>query len=91
MRLPPGCQGLGTNWPGWGKKSSVLKSSRFKVKSKGRHELFRKVLGGTGILPVRQTGCNPVPPKAAGTEARPTTLFMIYGWAEGSCLTALTD
>jgi hypothetical protein len=30
------------------------------------------VLGGTGILPVRRTGWKPVPPKAAGTAARPT-------------------
>jgi len=29
---------------------------------------------GTGILPVRCTGWKPVPPKAAGTEARPTDL-----------------
>jgi len=41
------------------------------------------MLGGTGILPVRQTGWKPVPPKAAGTEARPTTLFMFYGWTKG--------
>jgi hypothetical protein len=41
--------------------------------------LLRKVLGGTAILPVRQTGWKPVPPKAAGTEARPTKLFIIYG------------
>ena len=42
-------------------------------------QLSWKVLGGTGILPVRRTGWKPVPPKVAGTEARPTGLFMIYG------------
>jgi hypothetical protein len=31
-----------------------------------------KVLGGTGILPVGRTGWKPVPPKAAGEDARPT-------------------
>jgi hypothetical protein len=35
------------------------------------------LLGGAGILPVRRTGWKPVPPKAAGTEARPTNLFMV--------------
>ena len=33
-------------------------------------------------MPVRQTGWKPVPPKTAGTEARPTNLFMLYGWAD---------
>jgi hypothetical protein len=32
-----------------------------------------KSLGGAGILPVRQTGWKPVPPKAAGSD-RPTYL-----------------
>jgi hypothetical protein len=36
----------------------------------------KKVPGGTGILPVVRTGWKPVPPKAAGTEARPTDFFM---------------
>ncbi|MBM4301244.1 MAG: hypothetical protein FJ121_06900 [Deltaproteobacteria bacterium] len=39
--------------------------------------LFR--FGGTGFQPVRRTGKMPVPPKAAGTEACPTNLFMLYG------------
>jgi len=39
---------------------------------KAHERLLGKVLGGTGILPMRQTGWKPVPPKAAGTEARPT-------------------
>ena len=34
------------------------------------------VLGGADILLPRQTGWKPVPPKAAGTEAHPTNLFM---------------
>jgi hypothetical protein len=34
--------------------------------------------GSTGILPVRGTGWKPVLPKAAGAEARPTGLFIIY-------------
>jgi hypothetical protein len=38
-----------------------------------------KVLGGTGILPVVRTGWKPVPPKAAGAEARPTNLFIVSG------------
>ena len=33
-------------------------------------------------MPVRPTGWKPALPKAAGTEARPTGLFIIYGWAE---------
>ena len=39
-------------------------------------------------MPVRQTGWKPVPPKAAGTEARPTNLFMLYGWTKGPGATA---
>jgi hypothetical protein len=42
-----------------------------------RISLPGKVLGGTGILPVRLTGWKPVPPKAAGTEARPTNFIHV--------------
>jgi hypothetical protein len=37
-----------------------------------------KVLGGTSIMVVQRTGWKPVPPGAAGTEARPTNFFMFY-------------
>jgi hypothetical protein len=46
----------------------------------GAWEREEKVLGGTGILPVRCTGWKPLPPKAAGTEARPINFFMFYAW-----------
>ena len=42
-----------------------------------------KVLGGTGILPVRCTGWKPVPPKEVGEDARHTNLFMLYRWVNG--------
>jgi hypothetical protein len=45
--------------------------------------LGSKVLGGTGILPVRQTGWKPQP-KTAGTEARPTNPLKVYGEAHSS-------
>jgi hypothetical protein len=74
-----------------------VQSSRFKVKRKSWHELFiiygwgkahgkllGKVLSGTGILPVRHISWKPVPPKAAGTEARPTDFLRRFGEAAGS-------
>jgi hypothetical protein len=45
--------------------------------------LVLKVFGGTGILPVRQTGWKPQP-KTAGAEARPTNPLKVYGEAHGS-------
>jgi hypothetical protein len=52
---------------------------------KANEELFRKVLGGTGILPVWRTGWKPVPPKFnVGCVLRTINpiecrLFIIYG------------
>jgi len=42
------------------------------IGAKAHESRLRKVLGGTGILLVSRTGWKPVPPKVAGTEARPT-------------------
>ena len=47
-----------------------------------------KSFGGTGILPSGaqvENLCH----QRAGTDARPTNLFMFYGWTKGPGATAL--
>ena len=48
--------------------------------------IFEEENKGTNLLPInflRQLIRFYVPPKAAGAEARPTNLFMLYGWGKG--------
>jgi hypothetical protein len=46
---------------------------------KAHEQLFRKVLGGIGILPVRRTGWKACATKSGGRGAHRTELFMNYG------------
>ena len=52
-------------------------------------QLFRKVLGGAGILPVQLHRLEAYATNVAGGDARPTWLFMVYGWAKGPRITTL--
>ena len=65
-----------------------VQGSKFKAKSKGRHELFI-IYGWTGgsckTVPKSSSGGTGFPTcvdRLAGAEARPTNLFMLYGWAD---------